>query len=344
MPDKIAIVLLNMGGPAGQSDVQPFLQNLFSDKAIIRVPQPFRWLLANLISRAARTEAKANYALMGGGSPLLAETKKQAEALEIQLAQSDPDHDYKCFIAMRYWHPFTEETAREVEAWEPDETVLLPLYPHFSSTTSGTSLKAWAKAYAAPCKTICCYPGSEALIDAHVNAILKGWTDSGEPENVSLLMSAHGLPEKIVAAGDPYQWQIERMGGQIAAKLPTDWEIIGCYQSRVGPMKWIGPSTEDMVRETASCGRHLIVAPIAFVSEHIETLVELDIEYKKLAMATGARGYTRIPALGTDQGFIAMLAGLVTAAQASEANIRSCDGHRICPKDRTDCPNRSMPA
>lgn len=344
MSRKIAIVLFNLGGPERLEDVRPFLKNLFSDKAIIRLLQPFRWLVAGRIAKQREEAAQANYSLIGGGSPLLEETTKQARALEAELTSGDSETQYKCFIAMRHWHPLTEETAAEISAWSPDETVLLPLYPHFSSTTTGSSIVAWLAAYDRPCRTICCYPDAEDLIDAHADLIMQSWEQAGEPGNVSLLMSAHGLPEKIVAAGDPYKWQIETMGAALAARLPRDWEIIGCFQSRVGPLKWIGPSTDEIVRRISEAGRNIIIAPIAFVSEHVETLVELDIEYRELAEKSGAASYTRVPALSTYPKFIALLARLVTASLSGATEIRSCRGGRICPHDRTDCPNHRAAA
>lgn len=342
MSRKIAVVLFNLGGPDGPDAVQPFLQNLFKDPAIIRAPAPIRWMLSRLISRTRAPSVKKNYAMMDadGGSPLLPETRKQAAALESELGKLFLGDDVKCFIAMRYWHPFTEDVAKEVDNWGPDETILLPLYPQFSTTTTGSSLSAWNQSYSKPSKTICCYPFEDEFISAHVSLIDSAWKNAGCPENVTLLLSAHGLPEKIVKDGDPYQWQCEEMAAKISAEVPEEWEVIGCYQSRVGPMKWIGPPTENEIETAAQAGRNILIAPIAFVSEHIETLVELGEEYREVAEEHGAASYTTVPALGTDKTFIGYLANLVRTAVNSDDVLRSCVGSRICPREQGDCPHK----
>ncbi|WP_290491304.1 ferrochelatase, partial [Hyphomonas sp. UBA4508] len=199
MGRKIAVVLFNLGGPDSDKTVKPFLKNLFRDPAIIGAPLPIRWFLARLISTTRAPSVIKNYAMMdaGGGSPLLPETQKQAHALTASLQEKLPEDEVRCFIAMRYWHPFTEEAATDVKAWGADEVVLLPLYPQFSTTTTGSSLTAWNKAYKGVAKTICCYPFAEGLISSHVDLIMKAHKAAGEPGNVRLLLSAHGLPEKI---------------------------------------------------------------------------------------------------------------------------------------------------
>jgi ferrochelatase len=274
-----------------------------------------------------------------GGSPLLRETRKQAEALQADLAARLPGDEVKCFIAMRYWHPFTEETAAEVTRWKADEVVLLPLYPQYSTTTSGSSLGVWAKAYKGRTRTVCCYPFEENFVAAHVDRILEAHKAAGSPPKVTLLLSAHGLPEQVVRDGDPYQWQCEALAEMIAGRVPADWEVIGCYQSRVGPLKWIGPSTEAEVEKAAKARKHILIAPIAFVSEHIETLVELGEEYRLLAEADGAASYTRVEALGTHPGYIRTLAQETLSALGMKGSIRSCAGGRLCPSDWTGCPH-----
>lgn len=342
MGRKIAVVLFNLGGPDKAESVQPFLKNLFRDPAIIRAPLPIRWVLARLISRSRAPMVIENYAMMdaGGGSPLLPETEAQAEVLTAELEKRLPDDEIRCFIAMRYWHPFTEEAAKEVKAWGADEVVLLPLYPQFSTTTTGSSLTAWNKAYKGQTRTICCYPFEESFVSAHVDRIMQAWEKAGRPENVSLLLSAHGLPESVVKAGDPYQWQCETLAEMIAGRVPADWEITACYQSRVGPLKWIGPATEEMVKAEAKAGKNILIAPIAFVSEHIETLVELGEEYRLVAEQYGAASYTRVEALGTHPDFIAMLANETVEALRMKAPIRSCAGDRLCPAGWSGCPHR----
>lgn len=344
MGRRIAVVLFNLGGPDTGDDVQPFLKNLFRDPAIIRAPLPIRWAIARIISSRRAPMVKQNYALMdaGGGSPLLPETRKQSAALEAALSDLLPGDTVRCFIAMRYWHPLTEETAEEVTAWGADEVVLLPLYPQFSTTTTGSSLTAWNKAYTGPTRTVCCYPFEENFVAAHVERIMEAWEKAGKPGNVSLLLSAHGLPESVVKAGDPYQWQCEALAEMIAGRVPADWDVEVCYQSRVGPLKWIGPATEEEVARLAEAGRNILIAPIAFVSEHIETLVELGEEYRLVAEKHGAPSYTRVEALGTHPGFIRTMAGEVIAALGMTAPVRSCAGGRLCPAGWSGCPQAEV--
>ncbi len=340
MARKVAVVLFNLGGPDGPASVRPFLFNLFRDRAIINAPAAVRYPVAALISGLRAKSARANYALMGGGSPLLAETRNQARALEAVL-NSRGDDETRVFVAMRYWTPLSGETARAVEAFGPDEVVLLPLYPQFSSTTTASSLQAWAKAsrLKAPARAVCCYPDQEALVAAHAARIEAAWEAAGRPQPVRLLFSAHGLPETVIAAGDPYQAQIEATAAAVAARLSGTWDWRICYQSRVGPLKWLGPSTPEAIVEAAAAGLALVVTPIAFVSEHIETLVELDVEYRELAERLGCPAYVRAPALGLDETFITGLADLVAGALARGPGVSPGGGWR-CPGAWGQCPAR----
>jgi ferrochelatase len=314
---RIAVVLFNLGGPDDQASVKPFLFNLFSDPAIIGLPNPFRALLARLISSRRETSAQANYALMGGGSPLLPETRRQAAAMAEVLTGRLPGDEVRAFIAMRYWGPMSEETAVEVAAFAPDEIVLLPLYPQFSTTTTESSLKRWAEVYVGPgvSRTVCCYPEAPGWIEAQADGVRAKLAEAGD-RPVRVLFSAHGIPESLITKkGDPYQEQIESTCAAIAARagLATgDWAI--CYQSRVGPMKWLGPSTPDAIAQAGRDGVGVVVAPVAFVSEHIETLVELDIEYAELAHELGVTPYLRSPAVGVAAPFINTLADAVVDA------------------------------
>jgi len=310
---RVAVVLFNLGGPDGPRAVRPFLRNLFSDKAIIDLPAFFRLPLAAFIATGRERSAKANYAIMGGGSPILPETTKQAQALEAQL-NAERVVEAKVFIAMRYWKPFTHVTAREVAAWAPDEVVLLPLYPQFSTTTTASSLNAWTKAYKGPGKvhTVCCYPVQESFIEAHANLIREAMAKTDEP--VRLLFSAHGLPKKIIDGGDPYQKQVEATAAAVVQALGgvDDWQV--CYQSRVGPLEWLAPSTAVAIEAAAAEGIGVVICPIAFVSEHVETLVELDHEYKELAEELNCHTYIRVPALGVEPAFIRGLVETVDVA------------------------------
>lgn len=328
---KLAIAAFNLGGPDKPEAVRPFLRNLFRDPAIIQAPGPIRELLAWLISTTRAKSARENYAKMGGGSPLVPETKKQLDALEAELRSRHPDLDVKIWPAMRYWHPFTEDVAREVEAWQPDKVILLPLYPQFSTTTTASSLDAWKTANGPQAETICCYPTEDAFVDAHVALLRKTLLKVEDLDNTRVLFSAHGLPKKIVDRGDPYQWQVEQTVAAVVAKMPeiTDHEI--CYQSRVGPLEWIGPSTDDAIERAGKACKGIVLTPIAFVSEHIETLVELDEEYEELAAANGVTTYLRVPALGTQPEFTKSLADMVDTRLIKSAGLAPDTLSRICP-------------
>ena len=338
---RIAVVLFNLGGPDDAASVRPFLFNLFNDPAIIGLPGFARTPLAKLISSRREKSAQANYAMMdaGGGSPLKGETLKQMAALDARLAALLPGDEVKSFIAMRYWHPLTEETAIDVAAFGPDEVVLLPLYPQFSTTTTASSLKAWKAAYAGSgrSRTVCCYPRAAGWIDAMASNVRDKLAEAdrdhpGHP--VRVLFSAHGIPEVLVSRGDPYQEQVESTVSAVAeAAGLQDWAL--CYQSRVGPMKWLGPSTPEAIQTAATDGVGVVIAPIAFVSEHIETLVELDIEYRHLAEGMGVSPYLRAPTVGVAAPFIEALAGAVADSLGRTGAAPYGPGcqarHKACP-------------
>jgi ferrochelatase len=343
---RIAIVLFNLGGPDRPEAIRPFLLNLFSDPAILRVPFFVRPLLARWITRARLTPATANYALLGGKSPLLEETTLQAAALEQALVAMGVVA--KCFIAMRYWHPFSAEAVRVVQAWQPDRVLLLPLYPQYSTTTTGSSLTAWREGaagagLAVPTTSLCCYFNDERYVSSIVGRLRDEYASVSAklPPEVRLrvLFSAHGLPESIVRHGDPYQFQIERTVDAVmrAWDAPEiDWSV--CYQSRATPTKWLEPSTEAEIERAGHDRVAVLVVPIAFVSEHSETLVELDVEYRDLAARTGVPGYFRLPTQSIDPGFIAALADLVRVALAHGDGSCSFAGGRVCPDRHTGCP------
>jgi ferrochelatase len=336
-------VLFNLGGPDRPEAIRPFLRNLFADPAILRVPFFIRPFLARRIAAARLGPATANYALLGGRSPLLELTGAQARALETAMSELDA----RCFMAMRYWHPFSVETAREVKLWNPDEIILLPLYPQFSSTTTGSSLAAWRDAatsvgLVASVTTLCCYPDALAYAASILTLVRATYETAARQhgERVRLLFSAHGLPEVIVRSGDPYQWQVEQTVRAVMHawgddRMP-DWVI--CYQSRATPQKWLEPSTEQELERAARDGVAVVVVPIAFVSDHSETLVELDVEYRHLADRLGIPGYFRVPAANDDQAFIAALATLVRDARARGPGLCSHAAERICPGRFTQCP------
>jgi protoporphyrin/coproporphyrin ferrochelatase len=339
---KLAVVLFNLGGPDNLKAVKPFLFNLFRDPAIITLPAVARIPLAALISTTREKLAQANYAMMGGASPLLPETRAQADALEAELKVKDPGLDIRCFIAMRYWKPFAKQTAAEVAAFAPDEIVLLPLYPQYSTTTTASSLKDWLSVYKGPGRTraVCCYPTARGLIEAHAQAIRKVWEDAGKPPGLRLLFSAHGLPQKIVDSGDPYRAQIEAGAEAIAAQLPglTDWRV--CFQSRVGRLAWLQPSTDDEVRRAGAEGKGVLIAPIAFVSEHVETLVELDHDYARLAEEVGCALYLRAATPGVQGAFIEELGRAALEAAGRPSGIAPHGAWR-CPAGHAKCALRT---
>jgi len=308
---KIAIILFNLGGPDSLDAVQPFLRNLFSDPAIITLPSWLRLPLANFIARRRTPKARGIYEKIGGGSPILGQTEAQARALEEALGT---EHEWRGYVCMRYWHPMTERVVQSVKRFAPDRIVLLPLYPQFSTTTTASSFAAWKKAagFATPTVEIESYPTEPGFILASLELVKQGLAEAGAGPN-RVLFSAHGLPEKVIKRGDPYQRQVEQTAAAIADHLDgVDWSV--CYQSRVGPLKWIGPPTESEIRRAASDGKSVVLYPLSFVSEHSETLVELDIDYRHLAEQAGVPKYVRVPTVGTHPQFIHGLANLVQAA------------------------------
>lgn len=346
---RLAIVLFNLGGPDSLEAVEPFLKNLFLDPAIVPAPGPVRKVLASRISRKRAPLTREIYGKLGGKTPLLDLTQAQAKMLEEGLksgALARSFSDIKVFVTMRYWHPRAVEVVREVKDWKPSKVVLLPLYPHYSTTTSQSSIDEWKREAVAQklivaTRSRCCYPADENFIAAHVSllrAALKTVPDGVTPR---LLFSAHGLPVSVIEKGDPYQYQIEKT---VAAVMQAP-ELKGldhsiCYQSRVTPQEWIGPSTDDEISRAARDGVGIVLTPIAFVSEHSETLVELDMEYKALAAGKGAACYIRVPALGLEPGFISALQNIVEDLAESQTDFafKGPPDGSTCPDTYGKCP------
>lgn len=344
---RIAVVLFNLGGPDSPDAVKPFLFNLFNDKAIISVPQPIRWFLAKLISSRRAPIARDIYQHMGGGSPLVPLSEAQAEALKTKL---NDEWDVEVFLSMRYWHPMAWQTASAVKNFSPDHVIALPLYPQYSTTTTGSSFADWRKmtkrtGLKAPTTYVCCYPTQSKFIASHAELIRPMYEAAKAHGTPRILFSAHGLPEKIVNAGDPYQWQIEQTTAKVVEALGIDdLDYVNCYQSRVGPLEWIKPSTDDEIIRAGKEGVPLVVVPIAFVSEHSETLVELDIEYGELAKEHGVPHYLRVPALGTDETYIESLAEICKTKYPAQM-IAPAEGQtRYCPSDWKQCPCNTLSA
>jgi ferrochelatase len=296
--------------------------------------------LSRLIAYRRAPIAREIYAKIGGRSPILPETEAQARALEQAL--SKPDCEVRAFVTMRASPPRSDETARAVAAWNPDRVVLLPLYPQFSTTTSASSVRDWWSAAAkaglrAPQSRVCCYPWDAGFVAAEARLLGDALARRRPGVGYRVLFSAHGLPKQIVARGDPYAWQVQRSSAAIvagAAEDGLDWNI--CYQSRVGPLQWLEPSTDSEVRRAGAEGKGLIVVPVAFVSEHSETLVELDLDYGRLAKECGVADYIRVPTVSVQTAFIDGLAQLVLKALDTDEPV-TCGTGRICPATSTRC-------
>lgn len=347
---KTAVILFNLGGPDKISSVKPFLFNLFNDKAIIGLPQPFRFFLAKLISSKREEKAQKIYSQIGGKSPLLDITISQAHALERELSFIG---NFKVFVSMRYWQPFAQETIKKINEYNPSQIILLPLYPQFSSSTSGSSLKDFFLRYnneKVTTKIACCYPTQPDFIMAHallIKQTLNKFYDKDLSE-FRFLFSAHGLPQKLINAGDPYVFQVtkttEKIVNNLAELLKVEPQKINfriCYQSKVGPLKWTSPSLDYEVRRVAMDQKIPVIIPVAFVSDHSETLVELDIDYKKLAQSLGVKNYLRVPALNIEGHFIKSLFEICKTLDSSEESgfFSGQKTERICPKNFKLCLN-----
>ncbi|MDN5248039.1 MAG: ferrochelatase [Wolbachia endosymbiont of Tyrophagus putrescentiae] len=307
-----AVILFNLGGPDSLSTVRPFLFNLFYDRRIINLPNPFRFLLAKFISARRESTAQEIYKEIGGKSPILKNTKMQAEALESKL-NCDKNHEYKVFVCMRYWQPFAEEVIKSIKQYNFDEVILLPLYPQYSTTTTLSSIENWqksAKKYDLKCRTkvIEHYYNNEDFISAHSELIAAHYKLASKIGKPRVLFSAHSLPIRVIKKGDPYALQVEENAKLIVEKLDItdlDWSI--CYQSKIGPVKWLEPSTKSELLRARADNVPVVLSPISFVSEHSETLVELDMEYKQI-IKDGY--YFRVPTLSDHHLFIKCLADL----------------------------------
>ncbi|MDR3423805.1 MAG: ferrochelatase [Alphaproteobacteria bacterium] len=321
---KIAVILLNLGGPDSQKSVQNFLFNLFYDPAIIPLPSLFRFPLAKFLSSRRAPTSRAIYAKLGGSSPILKNTQAQAQALEKTLNETPSDTQYKIFIAMRYGPPFADETAIAVKEYAPDDIILLSLYPQFSYVTTQSSIFDWQRAakkqrLKLKITAICNYPEEKGFIQTLSASISHAYEEAlpfGKPR---LLLSAHGLPEANVKAGDPYPAQCLKTAIAVQKELAIDdLDSVLCFQSRVGRQKWITPSTESEIYRAGQDKVPVIIAPISFVSDHAETLVEIDIDYRAWAQRCGVPFFTRVPTVGTAPAFISGLAQMLREAVARE--------------------------
>ncbi|MEL0170120.1 MAG: ferrochelatase [Synechococcus sp.] len=321
---RVGIVLLNLGGPERIQDVGPFLYNLFADPEIIRLPipalqKPLAWLISTLRSN----KSQEAYRSIGGGSPLRRITDQQARELQSLLRKRDVDAT--TYVAMRYWHPFTESAVADMKADGIEQVVVLPLYPHFSISTSGSSfrelqrLRQGDERFAQlPLRAIRSWHDHPGYLKAMAQLIEREIDACVDPSTAHVFFSAHGVPKSYVEeAGDPYQKEIESCAELIMKTLGRENPWTLAYQSRVGPVEWLQPYTEEALEELGEKGvKELVVVPISFVSEHIETLEEIDIEYREIATEAGVSNFRRVPALDTDPTFIASLADLVETSLA----------------------------
>lgn len=343
---RTGVLLLNLGGPDKIEDVRPFLYNLFADPEIIRLPSPLLQApLAWLISTLRAGKSQENYKKIGGGSPLRRITEQQAQAMRDRLQEMG--HDVSVYIGMRYWHPFTEEAIAEIKRDKIEKLVVLPLYPQFSISTSGSSFRllerlwendpdlqqieytvvpSWYK-----------FPG---YLKAMAQLISKRINDTTDPANAHVFFSAHGVPVSYVEeAGDPYQKEMEACTSAIMQTLDRPNNYTLAYQSRVGPVEWLQPYTDEAIEDLAAKGvGELVVVPISFVSEHIETLEEIDMEYREVAEAAGIKTFARVPAPDTDPTFIQALADIVLQALNSpniqfSDTVRPAENTKLYPQE-----------
>jgi ferrochelatase len=337
-----------MGAPNHRNDVEPFLFNLFSDPAILSMPKLLRFPLAKVISRYRSLKTKEIYDQIGGHSPLLKNTLAQAEALEHSLYKREVAGIVKVFVCMRYWNPLVKEVLPEIISFTPDTLVLLPLYPQFSTVTTGSFFLEWQE-IAHPSlprittRHICCYPTEPGFIDALAENTLRTISQVRQIQrrkHLRLLLSAHSIPVRKIKTGDPYKWQCEQTALSLIERLNfsrIDWSL--CYQSEIGLFEWIGPRLSDELNKAGQCKKQLIIVPITFVSEHSETLVTLDIEYRDFAKKAGITSYARVETVGIQKAFIDGLAKLVISAISTEKPFTSWSGQGPC----SSCSYKSCP-
>ncbi len=317
---RLGVVLFQLGGPDSLDAIEPFLYNLFSDPEIIDFPlaRLARQPLARLIASRRGRHVAHHYAEIGGRSPILEHTTRQARALEAELQR---DGEARVAIAMRYWHPMTEAAIREMEEFAPQQIVLLPLYPQYSKTTTGSSIKEWNRLYRGNgngrrVEVITDFHEDPAYIDAVVEAINAELARCQDPEAVEMVFSAHSVPLDVIQRGDPYQRHIEktvelvcRRGGWQGGRRSL------CYQSKVGPSRWLRPMMRETLEALGRQGaREVLMVPISFVSDHVETLFEINIEHREIAARAGIHRFRMVGGLNDSAPFIGALAGLVRRA------------------------------
>jgi len=315
---RAGVVLFQLGGPDTLEAIEPFLYNLFSDPDIIDFPfaRLGRRPLARLIAATRARKVAHHYAVIGGGSPIRRHTEAQARALEAELTRRGMDA--RCLVAMRYWHPFTQEAVAALEAERCQDIVLLPLYPQYSSTTTGSSLNEWARRYppnGARVRLVREFFAHAPYLDALVERVEETLAQFSRPQEAELVFSAHSVPMAVIERGDPYQWQTEETVRRVMARGGWKNPYRLCYQSKVGASRWLQPSLRATIRALAAeKAQQVCVVPVSFVSDHVETLGEIDHEAREMARALGIRQFRMTRGLNDSPRFIAALAGLVQQA------------------------------
>jgi len=329
---RIGVVLFQLGGPDSCDAVEPFLYNLFSDPDIIDFPLSSiaRRPLARLIARSRARHVSGHYAEIGGRSPILEHTLGQAAALERELRSNHGAMDARVVVAMRYWHPFTGEAIEKLRLQAPEEIVLLPLYPQYSRTTTGSSLNEWNRRFPLSdgwrpkVHVVREYHTDPDFIEAMAAAVNQSLAAFPHPvADLDFVFSAHSLPVSVVKAGDPYQEQVERTCDLVWARGGWPGRRHLCYQSKVGTSRWLAPSMAETLERLASARcRHILVVPISFVSDHVETLHEIDIEYRQMAGRLGIADFRLMPGLNSSPRFIAALAKLVRTKLVRQPSVQ----------------------
>src|SRR5580700_6667049 len=320
---RVGVILFQLGGPDTLAAIEPFLYNLFCDPDIIDFPfaRIGRKPLAKLISTTRASKVRHHYATIGGGSPIRRFTERQAQALETELASQGMDA--RCFVAMRYWHPFTSEAIAQLEAAQCDEVVLLPLYPQHSSTTTGSSLNEWQRLFRGdvPVHNVGAFYQHPTYLDAVLEKIEEALARFRKPERAEIVFSAHSVPMSVIAKGDPYQRHIEETVRLLMERGGWRNRHRLCYQSKVGASKWLQPSLHRTLHDLAAeKAQDVCVVPVAFVSDHVETLGEIDHEAREEARRLGITQFEMSAGLNDSPKFISALAQIVQQALSHAAD------------------------
>jgi len=318
---RVGVVLFQLGGPDTLEAIEPFLFNLFCDPDIVDFPfaRIGRKPLAKLISTTRARRVQHHYSVIGGGSPIRRFTEQQARALQLKLTGFGIDA--RCFVAMRYWHPFTAEAIEQLRAAECEEVVLLPLYPQYSCTTTGSSLNEWRRLFHDDVPVYCVenFYSTKLYLQGVIEKIDEALARFDDPDEPELVFSAHSVPLSVIENGDPYQQQIEETVELVMQRGGWRNQYRLCYQSKVGASKWLQPSLCGMLRDLAAeCVKQVCVIPISFVSDHVETLAEIDHHAREDAMRLGIKRFEMAAGLNDSPKFIAALADLVLNAMGAD--------------------------